>query len=65
MVDYAPPHNAPADWEQPRWHDCQKTHDWKNYVSIELREKWWTLTPEIKQLVSANFQVIADGELWN
>jgi len=49
----------------PDWENKNKCHDWKNYVSADVKRLWPQLTDEQKVAIAANFQQIADQEDWD
>lgn len=53
------------DWEHPNWNNLSKTHDWKNYVSDKVIEIWDTFNNEQKQVLSENYNEMANKEEWD
>lgn len=53
------------DFVSPDWNDKRRCHDWRNYISEELREIWETFTLEQKRIIARNAQNIADKEEWD
>ena len=54
-----------SDLMHPVWDDAGKVHDWRNYISDELRGIWHTFTPEQRRAIANNAQDIADREEWD
>lgn len=40
-------------------------HDWRNYISKEIRDAWDTFTEAQKRMIEENLQEIADREEWD
>ena len=53
------------DFEIPDWDDCQKVHDWKNYVTKEVRDLWSSFSLEQRKALASNFSDQADLEEWD
>jgi len=56
---------TPKDWENPKWEDAERVHEWKNYVSAEVRGMWDTFTPEQKQALARSAEECASREEWD
>lgn len=56
--------NAPSDWDQPEWDKAGRVHDWKNYISDELRAMWGTFTDVQKQAIARQAEEAASNECW-
>lgn len=54
----------PKDCLDPDFENCQRVHDWKNYISDDLRFIWPTFTDEQKAAIADNADDIANGEEW-
>jgi len=57
--------NIPNDFYLPNWSAASKCHDWKNYVSDDLKSIWITFSDEQRQILAANFDEIASREEWD
>ena len=55
----------PNDYRSPNWDVFTKTHNWRNYISEELRSMWESFTDEQKAAIATNAQEIADREDWD
>lgn len=58
-----------SDWDaiyhEPNWNEAGRVHDWRNYISDELRAVWHTFTPEQQVLIGENADDIAGNEEWD
>ena len=61
MIDPAP---EKPGWDLPDFH-AKRMHDWRSYISHELREMWHTFTPEQQAAIARNAQAQADAEEWD
>ena len=56
------------NYMHPNWaeydSDMTPVHDWRGYISTDLRAAWDTFTKEQRRLIAENAQVIADREVW-
>lgn len=57
--------DIPVDWEHPKWEERERIHNWRNYVSEDLKNHWENLSDTTKQVVSANLEDIASREEWD
>ncbi len=55
---------TPRDWDAPDWDNERRVHDWKNYVSEELRAKWATFSDELKMMLARQAEEQASNEEW-
>jgi hypothetical protein len=55
----------PNDFYNPSWSEVSKIHDWKNYVSDDLKSIWITFSDEQRQIIAANFNEMASREEWD
>lgn len=51
--------------EHPKWDAALRTHDWRNYISYDIREAWPNLSLETKTVVYRVAQEVADDEDWD
>jgi hypothetical protein len=49
----------------PDWENTGRVHDWRNYISEELRHIWWTFTVDQKMAIARNADDMADRERWD
>ena len=49
----------------PKFEDAERVHDWRNYVSENLRAIWGTFTDDQKYIIAESFDRIADREEWD
>lgn len=61
---FDPPADTPADWQSPSWGAAGRVHEWKNYISDEVRAMWHTFTDEQKQAFARQADEIAGREDW-
>ena len=52
----------PSDWKHPDWGNCGKCHDWKNHISVEIRENWETFRGFQRRLLVSQAQAMSDLE---
>jgi len=57
--------NVPTDWQSPKWVECDRVHNWRNYASEDLKLVWCSFTDEQKQIISECLQDCADREEWD
>jgi hypothetical protein len=57
--------NPPMDWSIPEWKVKDKAHNWRNYVSEDLKINWLNLSGRIRLILAANFKDISDREEWD
>ena len=57
--------NHPHDYAYPVWHEAERVHDWKNYISEWLKNHWHSFTDEQKAAIAASAQETADREHWD
>ena len=57
---------GPADeYQTPNWGAAGRVHDWRNYVSDELRAMWRTFTPAQQTAIGKNAEEAASREEWD
>ena len=49
----------------PQWEDAGRAHDWRNYVSDELRAMWDTFTDAQKIAIGRSADESASEEVWD
>ncbi len=54
----------PSDFKNPEWNEKYRVHNWRNYVTDEVKNEWGNFTKKQKKILSDNFQGIADTEDW-
>ena len=59
MTYYTPP-----DYSSPEWSKRTRVHDWRNYISEEVREMWHTFTDEQKAALARQANIEASMENW-
>ncbi len=57
--------DTPHNWAEPDWYARGKVHDWRNYVSKEVRDMWFTFTEVQCQALARQAQKQADKEEWD
>ncbi len=57
----------PNNYLSPEWPDENKklVHDWRAYISADLRQMWDGFCATQKRALAENAQTIADGEEWD
>jgi hypothetical protein len=55
---------TPSDWNEPKWIDAGRIHDWRNYVSEEIQYMWSTFTEEQKKAIARQAEENALDEEW-
>jgi hypothetical protein len=53
------------EWNIPDWNGGGKVHNWRNYISEELREMWSTFSLKQKEALFNNAKDVANGEEWD
>lgn len=58
---------TPEDFESPTWQKIGKVrpHQWKNYVSEDVRRLWQSFNNEQKKALAECFEEIASREEWD
>lgn len=56
---------TPRDWDAPDWDNAGRVHDWKNYVSKEVRAKWAAFSDELKMMLARQADEAASNEEWD
>jgi hypothetical protein len=54
-----------GDAQDPKWAETTRVHDWRNYISEEVRAMWSTFTPEQQEALACQADSIADAEEWD
>ena len=49
----------------PDWTDKNRVHNWKNYISKEMKEMWDSFTDEQKIAIGENADDMAGDERWD
>jgi len=52
------------DCYNPKWDEAGRVHDWRNYISEEMRAIWPTFTDDQKKIIAANADDEAGNEHW-
>jgi hypothetical protein len=55
---------TPTDHLVPEWEKAGKVHDWRNYISDEVRALWETFTPEQCAALARQAEQMASHEIW-
>lgn len=63
MIDNPIP--GESDWRHPDWNEGGRVHNWRRYVSDDLRAIWETFTDEQKRIIALNADEIAGNEDWD
>ncbi len=53
-----------TDYIYPDWDKGGKVHNWKNYVSDELKALWEEFSEKQRIVLGENFDSIASDEEW-
>lgn len=53
------------EYLNPDWSNKGKVHNWRNYVSDELKRIWPTFTSEQKRVVAEAMRDASDMEDWD
>lgn len=57
--------NPPSDFENPYFEEKDTVHNWKNYISEEIKEMWVNFTRHQKAAIPRNAYEIATSENWD
>jgi hypothetical protein len=57
--------HLPHDLDAPSWDDGGHVHNWKNYISEELRGMWGSFTREQKAAIYRSADETASNENWD
>jgi hypothetical protein len=52
------------DYLNPKWINTTRVHDWRNYISDDLRDIWDTFTDKQKEIIAKNADDQASNEHW-
>jgi|GEM_PF-2148254 len=53
------------DWKSPNWENARRIHDWRNYISEEIRDMWSTFTDGQKKALAISAEERAGCEIWD
>ncbi len=56
---------TPLNWEHPDWGSAGLVHDWRNYISSELRVMWETFTDTQKRAIARHADELVGREEWD
>lgn len=56
---------TPPDYRDPDWDDHHRVHNWRNYITPDLRLRWSTLPDDLKAILARNADEIASAEEWD
>ena len=54
-----------GDCLEPDWTRAERVHDWRNYISDDLRSLWDTFTVAQKLAIARNAEEAAGREHWD
>lgn len=54
------------EWLSPEWPNAyfKYVHDWRRYISADMRAAWNTFTDDQKRMIFENAEAQADAEEW-
>ena len=52
------------EYQEPKWGEGGKVHNWRRYVSDEVQDMWRTFTPAQRSAIGRMAQEAADRENW-
>jgi hypothetical protein len=55
----------PADWGAPDWDSASIVHEWKSYISEEMRQMWDSFSDAQKIAIARNAEDQAAFEEWD
>lgn len=58
--DYDPP----SDWNDPKWNEFRRVHNWRNYATDGLISEWNNFTNRQKIIISSLLKEMARSENW-
>lgn len=55
-----------GEWVSPEWPNeyFRYVHDWRRYISADMRAAWDTFTDDQKRMIFENAEAQADAEEW-
>ena len=56
--------HIPSDLASPRWEEGGSVHNWRRYVTEEVRSIWGTFTPEQQAALYRQAEEMAGKEEW-
>lgn len=56
---------TPSDYLAPQWDKYERVHNWRNYVSDEVKEAWDSFTDQQKAMLARMCYVRASMEDWD
>lgn len=56
---------TPHDWSTPDFANAGRVHEWKNYVSEEIRAMWSSFPDHLKQALARQAEERAECEEWD
>lgn len=63
-TETAEPEQRYLDAIKPDWESGGRVHNWKNYISEELRSIWGTFSQMQRIIIAENALALADNEDW-
>lgn len=58
-------YSTPEDYASPKWDEEVRVHNWRNYISEEVRAMWHTFTDEQKAALARMADITASNEDWD
>lgn len=55
---------TPHDWSNPDFENAGRVHEWKNYISEEIRAMWRSFPDHLKQALARQAEEGASAEEW-
>lgn len=55
----------PYDWQQPKWGEVNRVHNWRNYAPDDLKEEWPNLSGRQRMIIAACLDEMAGNEHWD
>lgn len=56
---------TPHDYKNPEWDNANRVHNWRNYISEELRDCWQSFGDTQKAMIARNADDAAGREHWD
>jgi hypothetical protein len=56
---------GPNPFDNPKWNEAGRVHDWRNHVGDAIKELWFTFTDVQKQAIWEDACERASSEHWD
>lgn len=54
-----------GDYLKPDWENTSRVHDWRNYITDQMKSQWDKFSSEQKRMIAEMADEAASGEQWD